>query len=309
VCYGYDLARNLETKRVEGLTSSAVCTSALSSPPAPTTANPVRTTQTQWHSYWRLPIKVAEPNKRTTYIYNGDSYNGNVVTCAPVGATVLNITGGTRPIGVLCRQIEESTTDATGSQGFSATVAGTPRISNWTYDTYGQVLTADGPRTDITDTTTYTYHPANDPVLGKRGNLATVTNPLGHVTQIPDYDANGRPLTIIDANNVTTTLLYDLRGRLTSKTVGGEVTNYQYDAVGQLTKVTLPDSSYINYTYDAAHRLTDIADNLGNTIHYTLDAMGNRTQEDIKDPQGTLSQQTTRVYDALNRLQTLTGAQ
>ena len=36
--------------------------------------------------------------------------------------------------------------------------------------------------------------------------------------------------------------------------------------------------------------------------------MGNRTNEQVKDPSGTLARQTTRVYDALNRLQTVTGA-
>ena len=35
--------------------------------------------------------------------------------------------------------------------------------------------------------------------------------------------------------------------------------------------------------------------------------MGNRINEQVKDPNGTLARQTTRVYDALNRLQTITG--
>ena len=312
MCFSYDLSRNLEIKRVEGVTSAAVCTYVLATPPAPTIANPVQTISTQWHSYWRLPVKIAEPKKLITYGYNGDSYNGSTVMCAPAGATVPSVSGGTRPIGVLCRKIEQATTDATGNQGFSAAVTGPERWIQWTYDQYGNVLTRNGPRvgaTDVNDITTYTYHAVNDAVPGRRGNLATITNAVGHVTQIPDYDANGRPLTIIDPNGVTTTLVYDLRGRLTSKTTSGEVTSYQYDGVGQLTKVTLPDTSYIDYTYDAAHRLTDITDSLGNTIHYTLDAMGNRTKDETKDPLGTLSQQTTRVYDALNRLQTLTGAQ
>jgi hypothetical protein len=36
--------------------------------------------------------------------------------------------------------------------------------------------------------------------------------------------------------------------------------------------------------------------------------MGNRTTEQVKDPAGNLARQITRVYDALNRLQTVTGA-
>lgn len=38
VCYDYDPTRNLETRRVEALPSSAVCATALTTPPAPTAA-------------------------------------------------------------------------------------------------------------------------------------------------------------------------------------------------------------------------------------------------------------------------------
>ena len=291
--YSYDLSRNLETQRVE----------ASGQPEA-------RTVNTQWHPYWRLPVKVAEPNKITTWVYNGDTdpTSGSVLSCAPAGAVVPSITGGTQPIGVLCKKIEQATTDVSGAAGFGASVSGTPRVWSSTYNGFGQILTADGPRTDVPDITTSTYYDVTDPDLGKRGNLATVTNALGQTTRITAYDLNGNPLSIIEPNGVLTTLSYDLRQRLTSRTVGDETTGYQYDGVGQLTRVSLPDGSHLAYTYDAAHRLTDISDALGNTLHYTLDAMGNRIKEEIKDPQGALAQTRSRVYDALNRLQTLIGS-
>ena len=84
--------------------------------------------------------------------------------------------------------------------------------------------------------------------------------------------------------------------------MGGELTTYDYDFVGQLTKVTLPDSSFLSYGYDAAHRLTTIQDNLGNSISYTLDAMGNRTLEEVRDPANQLAQKRSRVFSNLNRL-------
>ena len=255
--YTYDLTRNLETQRIE----------ASGKPEA-------RTTNTQWHSVWRLPIKIAEPKKLTTYIYNGDLDNGSPVTCAPASA-VIPMGSLSQPIGVLCKQSEQATTDSTGAQGFNATPSGLPRTVTTTYTQYGQRLTADGPRTDVSDLTTSTYYAADDPDLGQRGNLATVTNALGQVTRISAYDLNGNPLTVIDANGLTTTLTYDPRQRLTSRQVGSELATYQYDGVGQLLKATLPDGSFITYTWDAAHRLTDISDALGNSIHYTLDAMGN----------------------------------
>lgn len=304
-CYAYDTSRNLESKRVEGLAASASCTTVLSTPPTPTSANPVRTINTQWHSYWRLPVKTAEPQKITSWVFNGDTYNGSTVSCAPAGTTVPTVSGGSQPIGVLCQKIEQATTDTTGSQGFSATASGTARTWRYTYNAYGQILTATGPRSDVTDLTTYTYYSASDSDLAKRGNLASVTDALGHVTTFGAYDLNGRPLSISDPNGVVTSLSYDARGRLTQSSVGGEATAYRYDAAGQLIQITLADTSTLSYTYDAAHRLTAIQDSLGNRITYTLDAAGNRTREDVSDPAGSLVRTQSRVFDALGRMQNL----
>lgn len=271
-CYAYDLSRNLETARVEGLSSSADCVSALT-----TTAlsSPARRISTQWHATYRLPVQTVEPKRLTKYDYDA---SGNLLT-----KTVSN------------------TLDATGTQGFNAPVYGTPRKWSYTYNNVGQVLTATDPNNNVT---TYSYDPAT-------GNLMSITNALGHVTTLSNYDANGRVGRIEDPNGLVTTLQYHPRGWLTDRIVTGngisKTTHYDYDGVGQMTDVALPDGSRIHYTYDDAHRLTDITDSLGNSIHYTLDAMGNRTREEIKDPNGALSRQVTRIYDALNRLQQITG--
>jgi YD repeat-containing protein len=197
---------------------------------------------------------------------------------------------------VLCKRAEQATSDATGSQGFTAPVVGSPRVWQYSYNEFGQVLSATDPNGH---TTTYAYD--------GQGNLVTITNAAGQATTLSNYDANGRTGRITDANGLVTELTYAPRGWLTSRKVGDELTRYDYDGVGQLTKVTQPDGSTIGYTYDDAHRLTDIADGAGDHIHYTLDAMGNRISEQVSDPNGTLARQTTRVYDALNRLQQVTG--
>jgi YD repeat-containing protein len=280
--YSYDLTRNLETSRTE----------AFGSPQA-------RTISTQWHPTFRLPVKVAEPLRITTYVYNGDGgaqcgFLADSVTLVP---------------GVLCSKTIQPTTDATGTAGFGATSSGTPRTWTHTYNANGSVLTADGPRTDVSDVTTTTYYSNTDADFGKRGNVATITNALGHVTSISAYNAHGQPLTIVDPNGMITKLGYDARLRLTSRNVGGETTIYTYDNAGQLTQVTLPDTSFLSYTYDAAHRMTGISDNLGNRIAYTLDAMGNRTQEQVFDPTNALAQTRSRVYNNLNELSQELGAQ
>jgi len=276
--YTFDLARNLETSRIEGLTSSGATT--------PQT----RTISTEWHTTFRLPAAIAEPLRKTTFVYDADG-----TQCGARGA--------------LCSRSIQATTDVNGSQGFSATPTGVPRTWTYTYNANGDVLTVNGPRTDVADVTTYTYFANNDPDLGKRGKVATITNAAGHTTSFTAYNAHGQPLTMVDPNGLTTSMTYDARQRLETRTVGGETTSYDYDNAGQLTKVTLPDGSFLSYSYDSAHRLTEMQDNLGNRIAYTLDAMGNRTQEEVRDPANQLAQTRSRVINNLNRLFRELGAQ
>jgi YD repeat-containing protein len=281
--YAYDTTRNLETSRTEALTSAGATTSQ------------TRTITSEWHSSFRLPTRIAEPLRLTTYVYNGDSgascgFKADGVTLVP---------------GVVCSKTIQATTDTNGSQGLSATTTGTPRTWTYTYNEFARVLTVNGPRTDVTDTTTYTYHGPTAScggASGCRGQVATITNAAGHVTQITNYEIHGAPLAITDPNGLAITLAYDERRRLSSRSVGGETTSYTYDFAGQLTRVTLPDGSYLNYTYDDAHRITQMEDNLGNRIVYTLDDMGNRTVEDVRDPSSNLVQTRGRVYSSLNRL-------
>jgi YD repeat-containing protein len=263
--YTYDLVlnRNLQLQRVEGLTSAGATTAV------------TRTISTQWHPTFLLPVQVAEPKRITTYTYDAQ--------------------------GNLASKSIQATTDTSGSQGFSATPAGSPRT--WTYtNTYSSTTpglliqqVVDGPRTDLSDTTTYVYD-------GTTGNLASITNALGHVTTFGDYDAHGRPQRVTDPNGRDTLVAYDLRGRVVSLNIAAAVTTYAYDGVGQLMRVTLPAGQYVSYTYDSAHRLTQIQDKLGNKIVYMLDGMGNRVKKLVYDRYGTLKVQHQWQYDTLNRL-------
>ena len=274
VCYAYDTTRNLETARVEGILSTETCTTVMASPPS---RPDVRKITTSWNASWRLPAAVTEPApggmKTTTFEYGA---SGNMTRKAIV---------------------------AQKNDGSGGTVI---RTWNWTYGTLGRVTSAMDPNGNVTN---YSYFADNDSSVGKRGNLQSVTNPLGHTTQFTSYDSNGRALTIVDPNGLTTSLTYDARGRLINRNVGGEQTTYSYDGVGQLILVTLPEFSTLGYTYDAAHRLTQVQDGLGNRIAYTLDVMGNRTSEQAFDPSNSLARSRTRAYDSMNRLAQEIGAQ
>jgi len=305
VCTAFDLTRNLESVRVEGLATTAAC-SGLTTSGAILPAGS-RKSSTQWHPDWRLATRLATPGHLVTRVYNGqpDPFNGNAIaSCAPPAALLPD----GKPIVVLCKTVDQATTDVDGSQGYAATLqAGVPsRVSTWTYNQFGQVLSAKGPRTDVNDTTNYAYY-TDTTIDHTLGDLQTLTNAAGQVTQYTKYSKLGQSLEMIDPNGVVTTNTYDVRARLTSTSIGGQTTTYAYDAAGQLIKVTLPDASFVGYEYDTAHRQTATFDNLGNRIEYTLDNLGNRIAENVKDATGALKRQLTRSMDALNRVQQATG--
>ncbi len=153
----------------------------------------------------------------------------------------------------------------------------------------------------MADITRYTYD--------DDGNLETKTDAVGHVWRYTQYDPDGQLRRMEDPNGLVTLYTYDLRQRLTDVDAGGEITSYRYDDAGQLERVTLPDLSYIEYTWDDAGRIEKVEDNLGHLIDYELDGLGNRTKEEIFDPDGTLVQTMHRVYDGLGRLQDSFGAE
>jgi YD repeat-containing protein len=209
----------------------------------------------------------------------------------------------------LCKKVEQATTDTTGSLGFAATPEGVARVSTWTYNQHGQMLTARDPRNKLTG---YAYY-SDTTADHTTGDLQSMTDSNGRVTQYTRYDKSGRLLQSIDANGTVTDTSYTPRGWVKTVTVtppgaAAQLTVYDYDGVGQLKKAALPDGTALEYTYDAAHRLTGVKDTAGSSVTYTLDNMGNRTGEDLKDPNGTLARNITRVYDALNRAQSTTGA-
>lgn len=189
--------------------------------------------------------------------------------------------------------------------------------TQYTYDAAGRMLTS---KDALNRTTTYVYYTATvfagtapNEAGHTAGDLQSVTNAAGHATQFTQYDRTGRMRQMIDPKGVVTDTTYTPRGWISSTTItppGGaaRTTTYSYDNAGQLTGVLMPDTTTLGYSYDAAHRLVGVTDAKGNSVAYTLDNMGNRVNEQVKDVQGNLQRSISRVYDALNRVQQVTGA-
>jgi len=264
-----------------------------------------RTTNTTWNTTLRVPLtRVVLDASGTT-----------------VSATqwVYNNAGQT-----LARCAIDPTNSA--ATGYACSASGTvpAGVRRWTY-TYctavdgtqcpivGLLLTTTGPRTDLTQTTSYSYYldsatsgcPTPGGACHQPGDLHTVTDPAGHVTAVVSYDADGRITREIDANGINTDLTYTPRGWLASRSVGGVQTSFGYTPYGAVSSVTDPDGVVTTYGYDAAHRLTRVTDAQGNYVLYTLDAAGNKTAEQVFDSSGTVHQSLSRTFNPLGELTTV----
>jgi len=80
-----------------------------------------------------------------------------------------------------------------------------------------------------------------------KGDPHTTTNPLGHLTTVVAPGTRGLPTQVRDANNVVTVPTWDPRPCSTQQNIqhgsGDAITKHAYDAVGQLTRITLPNAA------------------------------------------------------------------
>jgi YD repeat-containing protein len=188
--------------------------------------------------------------------------------------------------------------------GFTPTGDPVNRTTTKQYNTSGQVIQIDGPRTDVLDITTFEYYACTTGV--ECGQLKKVTDALGHSITYDSYSPQGVTQTT-DANGLKTHYTYDTKGRVKTLTQTPPVgasrqTQYTYDPNGQVIQTVLPDGMTLTYTYDAAHYLRSITDNLGNKVEYTYDLKGRRTQELTKDPDGTLVRSLQTGYDIRDKV-------
>ncbi len=173
----------------------------------------------------------------------------------------------------------------------------------------GRLQSIDGPRTDVEDITTYSYYLSDD-VAGRyrAGDLQSIRNAAGHITEFLEYDSNGRLTKIRDANNVISSLSHHPRGWLASLSVDGITTVFNYDEAGNLVQTAYHDGSHVDFRYDTAHRLAGVTDSQGNRIEYTLDPDGNRIEENTFDDSNILRRHLSRTFNSVSQLQKRTDS-
>lgn len=189
------------------------------------------------------------------------------------------------------------------------------------YDAKGRVTSTTGPRTDLTQTTSYAYYPDTDTDLARRGQLYTITDPASHVTTYAgaaspynSYTIYGEPQSVTDVNGVVTDMTYDGRGRVLTtvlKGVTGDTadltTTYAYDDAGKLTSVNKPLLNGKTLVYDTNNNLTNtiLTDTTGlqhdqsvGTFD-TMDRLTAHTLQSCTTPASTCAAWSTEYSDAI----------
>jgi YD repeat-containing protein len=229
--YNYDLTRNLETSRTEGLSTTGATTPA------------TRTITTVWHSSFRLPVQITNGNQQASYVYNsqGDITEKTVkdTTANTMRSWNTAYTYSSVP-GVLLKKVEDgSRTDVSDLT---------------TYDYYpadatctGGHLGCRGQLKQITDALGHITQLTRYSALGQ---LEQLTDPNGLITTMT-YDARQR-LTSLDAGGETTAYSYDPAGQVIRVArPDGAYLVYTYDAAHRLIKTQDDLGNTLTYTLDA----------------------------------------------------------
>lgn len=116
------------------------------------------------------------------------------------------------------------------------------------------------------------------------------------------YDIVGRLMFLDDSTGGRIDLAYDTLNRVIRETTAQGTIVYSYDAIGRQASMTVNGLTPVIYTYDAASRLTQVAQGT-HTVVLTYDAAGRRTS--LTYPHGTTA---TYSYDAASQLTSIIHA-
>ena len=140
----------------------------------------------------------------------------------------------------------------------------------------------------------YNYDAAN-----QLTSVVQVNSPnTGQNTTVYGYDSNGNPITLEDANQHTTSNVFDLLSELTQKTLpdGTHTETRTYDSNGNLASVTHFNGATTTYTYDALNRLLTRTTPGEAPVSFTYTPTGQYASS--TDASGT----TTYTYDSMDRI-------
>jgi RHS repeat-associated protein len=198
---------------------------------------------------FRLSSRSINGGSTIGYLYDNDGLL--------VGAGNLTLTRNTLN-GLLTGTTLGSVTDAwiyngfAEPTGYTAYYGASPLFNvQYAYDNLGRINQKTETIGAVTDIYQYEYD-----LAGRLQNVIKNGSTISTYT----YDANGNrdPGTYDDQDRMLTygsnTYTYTANGELNTKTTAGQTTTYQYDALGNLLNVVLPDATQIQYLVDGLDR-------------------------------------------------------
>ena len=131
------------------------------------------------------------------------------------------------------------------------------------------------------------------------GNVTTVAGPSGNTAL--RYDADARPVEIVDPNGQSLNYRYDPWGQVSEVALGGFATRYEYGIMGQIRQVSSGDL-HVQYQHDAGPQPV-LRRRIGNlTSVFASSPSGNLASISHLDPSGQLICGYRYTYDAMDRV-------
>ncbi|WP_284415329.1 RHS repeat-associated core domain-containing protein [Acidovorax sp. SUPP3334] len=270
-----------------------------------------RTTSTEWHPQWRLPVKVTEAGRETSYTYDslGNALTQTIKDTSVTPAVSRTWTWTYHPTGLVASETEPNgavssfTYDSAGNLTQATNALG--QSSLYTHDAAGRVLTHTAPTGLVS---TYQYDLRGRLTRVQRGDEATVFT----------YRPTGQVVTASTPAGYQITYTYDAAQRLTGWSDNrGASASYTLDGMGNRINESITDAQgqaawTVARTINSLNRVESVtigsaATGTLSTTGYGYDANGDliRSTETV----GGASRSTTLGLDALRRVKTITNAQ
>ena len=124
--------------------------------------------------------------------------------------------------------------------------------------------------------------------------IEKITQPANRTTRF-DYEKDGarRLAKTTGADGVITQLQYDFSGALTQLRRGDAITRYEHHGSEAGTQILAPDGQTMQIAFNGLHDVTTISDRQNNRIELQRDTEGALVAARLRDPDGTLAQDTT----------------
>ncbi|MFC4766470.1 DNRLRE domain-containing protein [Effusibacillus consociatus] len=311
--YSYDLNGNLETIKFTNLSESVtfnqtkISYNSLDQPTSLTDPLGRQTTYSYTPS-GRLKEILTATNNRLSFAYDkvnrltDVSFNGS----------------GRYQYGYDANSNVTSAKDLAQNRTWTATYNELNQATSWKDDGTATIsYTLDGAgnvtQKQLKNNTTGTVLKTESLTYNKVDQTNALTDADGKVSKFL-YNENKQLSVLQSGNDISQRFSYNSASRVTqvrNQTKTGQILStflYGYNPNGLITTIQDQTGQTLSYTYTVKGQLESETLPSGNIVTYRYDPLGNRTERQEKQPNGTIVKTTNYTYDAANQLVTVDGS-